>query len=88
MILAELQTLRAKVLLAIILLFPLVIGFYLIFFRHHAMKNLRAFEIVPPGKSPLLDNINRSFYLVMGFVLLFVGLKLIPLLIEIFRGSE
>jgi uncharacterized Tic20 family protein len=87
-VIAVLETLRAKLLLAILLLFPLVIGCYLVFFHRHAMKNMSMFDIVPPGKSALFDNINRTFYIVIGFILIFVGLKLFPLLQDLLQPEE
>lgn len=74
----DLPSMGAKLVLLFILLLPLVLGVYLMFFSRHATRLLSVFDFAPPGKYPVWDRLNHMFYTVAGFVLLFVGLKLFP----------
>jgi len=83
--LAELTSLRAKLFLGFLCLTPLVVGLYLTFFNKHAMKQLAMWELVKPGTHKGWDRFSQISYLVTGFVFLFIGLKMLPILIGLFH---
>ncbi len=85
-LLAELPSLRAKVFLGALCLIPLIVGVYLTFFNKQAMKHLGMWEIIKAGRFAWWDRFNRISYIVTGFVFIYIGLKMLPIVISLFRN--
>lgn len=88
MLLAELPSLRAKLFLGFLCLTPLIVGVYLTFFNRHAMRSLHIWEIITPGKFEWWDRFNRITYIVTGFIFLYIGIRLFPILLSLFGGEK
>ena len=87
LLLAELPSLRAKLFLGFLCLTPLVVGFYLTFFNKHAMNHLGIWDPLKKRGYAWWDRFNRISYIVTGFVFIYIGLKMLPILVGLVRGE-